>query len=218
MGHWFGDRPYRHNHAMPSTPSNAATRDGLAQCAYGDESFQEADTGGYYVVAAAVFKPGGDEAAREALTRLHRRRAGKLHWNEMDSAEQRTVVKHLAALEALHLVTVGGPVPPRRQERARARCLHQLVLELHGYGVERLLLESRTRILDARDVKTVQGARFALPKGSRFVIDHAPGPTEPLLWAADVVAGAVRAQRQGDPEYRTLLEHCVYEIEVDTGC
>ncbi len=198
----------------PTTPSAHVP----APCAYGDESFQEAATGGYYVIAAAAFAPNALDTAREVLLDLYGRRDGKLHWNEMAPVRQRAAVKRLAELEALHLVVVGGPVPPRRQERARARCLHQLVLELHGYGIERLLLESRTRVLNARDITTVQGARFALPKGSRFVIDHIPGPAEPLLWAADLVAGAVGAHRQGDPECRDLLEHCVYELDVDTGC
>ncbi len=91
------------------------------------------------------------------------------------------------------------------------------MLELHGYGVERLLMEGRTTALNARDVRAVQGARYELPKGSRFTIEHVPGPAEPL-WAADVVAGAVRAHREGDPDCRALLEHCVYELDMDTGC
>lgn len=167
----------------------------MPQCAYADESFRESRAGGYYVVAAAVFEQGGHDLAREVLDSLRGRRrsaGGKLHWNEMDAAEQRAAVKQLAALEALHLVVVGGPVPHRRQERARARCVRTLVLELHGYGVERLLMEGRTTALNARDVRAVQGARYELPKGSRFTIEHVPGPAEPLLWAADVVAGAVR--------------------------
>lgn len=136
----------------------------------------------------------------------------------MERPEQRAVVKTLAELDALHVVAVGGPVPPRRQERARAKCLHRLVVELHGYGVEHLLMEGRTERLNTRDVRTVQGARYTLPKGTQFAIEHRPGPKEPLLWAADVVAGAVRQHREGDPECRAVLEQCLYEVEVVTGC
>jgi hypothetical protein len=191
-----------------------------ARRAFAYESFREATTGGFYVVAAAVFEPGGHELAREVMRELYgrRRRSGKLHWNQMEQTEQRAAVKTLAELDALHLVAVGGPVPPRRQERARAKCLHQLVVELHGYGVEHLLMEGRTEQLNTRDVRNVQAARYNLAKGTRFVIEHMPGPLEPLLWAADVVAGAVRQQREGDPECRAVLEQRLYEVEVDTGC
>jgi hypothetical protein len=200
--------------ALPTTSIRGTRR------AFADESFREAAAGGFYVVAAAVFKLGGHEMAREVMRELYgrRRRGGKLHWNQMEQAEQRAVVKTLAELDALHVVAVGGPVPPRRQERARAMCLHRLVVELHGYGVEHLLMEGRTEQLNIRDVRTVQGARYTLAKGTRFVIEHRPGPLEPLLWAADVVAGAVRQHREGDPECRAMLAQCLYEVEVDTGC
>jgi hypothetical protein len=200
--------------SLTSNPVPATRR------AFADESFRESDAGGFYVVAAAVFEPGGHEVAREVMQELYGRgrRGGKLHWNQMEQAEQRAVVKTVAGLDALHVVAVGGPVPPRRQERARAMCLHRLVVELHGYDVEHLLMEGRTERLNTQDVRTVQGARFTLAKGTRFVIEHMPGPQEPLLWAADVVAGAVRQHREGDPECRAVLEQCLYEVEVATGC
>ncbi len=71
-----------------------------------------------------------------------------------------------------HDTTVGSPVHQRRQERARAYCLHQLVLELHGFGVEQLFMEARQPTLNTRDVTTMQHARYTLPKGTRFRIDH----------------------------------------------
>ncbi len=67
-----------------------------------------------------------------------------------------------------------------------------------------------------RDVATVRGARFSLPKGSRFHVEHVPGRQEPKLWSADLVAGAVRASRQGDATFRRELDHCLYESELDT--
>jgi hypothetical protein len=116
------------------------------------------------------------------------------------------------------VVTIGSPVPQRRQERARAGCLRHLVVELHGVGVTQLLMEAREQELNQRDVRTVTGARFLLPKESRFRIDHEFGLREPALWVADLVAGAVRAHRLGDRTCRELVEEFVYEIEVVTDC
>ena len=62
-------------------------------------------------------------------------------------------------------------------------------------------------------------SRHNLPKGTRFHIEHENGADEPLLWAADIVAGAVRVHRQqGDSICRDLLADCLYEIEVDARC
>ncbi|WP_233345823.1 hypothetical protein [Saccharomonospora iraqiensis] len=108
---------------MAETPAADSGAFSSPQCAYADESFRESRAGGYYVVAAAVFEQGGHDLAREVLDSLRgrRRSAGKLHWNEMDAAEQRAAVKQLAALEALHLVVVGGPVPHRRVRNGHER-------------------------------------------------------------------------------------------------
>lgn len=45
------------------------------------------------------------------------------------------------------------------------------------------------------------------------------GETEPLLWVADIVAGACRAHRLGVERYgREVLGEVVYDIEIESGC
>jgi len=196
-----------------------SSSDRLAIRAFGDESFKESDKDGFYVLAAAVFDRAVHDEVRIVMSELRgKRRIPKLHWNEMDPAEQEAAVKTLADLDGFHLVAVGTPVPRRRQERARACCLRRLVHELSAFDVEMLVLESRTATLDARDVETVKGSRFDLPKGTPFRVTHQPGKLEPLLWAADIVAGAIRAGEDGRPGYRRLIEDLVYEIAVETDC
>lgn len=175
--------------------------------------------GGFYVLAAAMFDPASHEHVRAVMRGLlGKRNTSKLHWHEMDTQQRRNAVKTVAGLDGFHVVAVGSPVPRRRQERARAVCLHRLALELYGCGVTGLLVESRTRQLNERDVATVAGVRYQLPKQSQLRVDHVAGATEPLFWAADVIAGAVRAGRENNEKYRQLLESCVYELEVPTGC
>ncbi|MDQ3577698.1 MAG: hypothetical protein M3443_08890 [Actinomycetota bacterium] len=134
----------------------------------------------------------------------------------MDVRQKRALWQSWPSSTGSMYVAVGAPVPTRRQERARAMCLERLVTELHGYGVTDMMVESRTPSLDARDVTTVIGARHNLPKGSSFRIDHEAGKGEPLFWAADIVAGAVRAHRQGDSICHAMLTDCLYEIAVPT--
>lgn len=186
--------------------------------AFADESYEEATAGGFYVLAAAVFDPAAHEDAVTAMKELRgSRHAKKLHWNEMDHRQRQRAAAEVASLPGFHVVTIGSPVAHRRQERARAACLTKLVLELYSDGIEELLMEARTSALDARDVATVIGARYMLPKGSMFRVDHQPGAEMPLFWAADIVAGAIRAARMGERSYRDALSHRVYEVDVPTG-
>lgn len=210
---------------MPEGSGGPATLLGVSaimvpeRSAFVDESFQEADVGGYYVLAAVVFEPELQESARAVMRELRGARdTRKLHWNEMDAVQRHAAAKTVADLEGFYIVTVGSPVPSRRQERARAACLTRLVMELHGYGITELLVEARTAALDARDIRTVRGARFSLPKGTEFRVEHIPGKAEALFWAADIVAGAVRAGREGIEDYVTLLKDCLYAVSVVTDC
>lgn len=184
--------------------------------AWVDESFHEAETDGFYVLAAAVFAPAALDDVRDVVLGLRGpRKVEKLHWSQMDHREHLEAAKCLADAGGAYLVAVATPVPLRRQERARARCLTVLVGELHSRGVAGMVAESRQRVLDRRDVETVRGARFGLPSGARFHISHVRGALEPVLWAADIVAGAVRVDREGDPSARRFLDPHLEVVDVD---
>ncbi|RSN37699.1 hypothetical protein DL990_01310 [Amycolatopsis sp. WAC 01416] len=184
--------------------------------AFADESFKEDDDGGFYVLAAAVLPVERHAELRKVMVGMRAERTGKLHWNVLADVQKRAVVKQVADFEELHLVAVGTPVPVRRQERGRSLCMQRLVMELHLLDVSLLVAEGRTVQLDARDVRTVQQCRFSLPRGAAFRIRHVRGADEPLLWIPDIVAGAVRARRQGAPGYADQLATCAIELEVDT--
>ena len=61
----------------------------------------------------------------------------------------------------------------------------------------------------------VQGVRYGLPRGTRLRVDHRRGGDEPLLWIADIVAGAIRASREGEHRYHQILKDQIHVIEVD---
>jgi hypothetical protein len=189
------------------------------RAAWGDESFDESPSGGVYVLAAAVFEPTAEQSVREGMAALlGRRKVDKLHWHEMDHRQRLNAAGQVGALPGYHVVAVGAPVPHRRQERARVACLAAIVRELHGFAVDVFHMESRGPQLDARDIEVVKGARFALPKGTRFRITHVAGAEEPLTWAADIVAGACRASRQGTGAHRDVLGDSVIDFDGETNC
>ncbi|HWE91368.1 MAG TPA: DUF3800 domain-containing protein [Pseudonocardiaceae bacterium] len=186
--------------------------------AFADESFQEHPDDGFYILAAAIFEPSAHEDVRAVMRGLRGRHPSKLHWKDLERYQRRTAIKTVADLDGFHVVTIGSPVPSRRQERARAACLTRLVWELHALGVRALHMEARQPELNRRDVRTVLNARFALPGGTDFQVHHRFGVDEPLFWVADIVAGAIRAHRQNDSGWRELLVACLHEVEVPTGC
>lgn len=185
--------------------------------AYVDESFRGSDDGGIYVLAAAVIDDAHDDVRAVMCALRRRRRTGMSHWTEMDRKQRRHALSVVAGIDGLHVVTVGAPVPCRRQERARARCLAALVLESHGYGVTVMTMEARTRTLDRRDTEAVTGVRRSLPRDTQFRIEHTRGADEPLLWIADTVAGTVRAHHEGSSTDRHILNARLYELKVATG-
>lgn len=79
-------------------------------------------------------------------------------------------------------------------------------------------MEAREQELNERDVRTVTGARFLLPRGSEFRVDHEFGLRDPALWAADLLAGVARAHQLGDSAYWEALADHVDEIKVVTDC
>ncbi|MFF3275973.1 hypothetical protein ACFYWU_34300 [Streptomyces chrestomyceticus] len=193
--------------------------DHFGRRAWSDELFQEKNSAGFYVIAAAVIEPAALAEASAAMQDLRGSRStAKSHWTEMDHKQKTRAAELVAGIDGMHVVTVGSPVPARRQERARSKCLAHLVRELHSLGVDHLFMEAREAQLNKRDIKTVQHARFTLPKGASFRIEHRHGGQEPLLWVADIVAGARRAHELGAKDYWAALEEVALEVAVETGC
>ncbi|MEU8883865.1 hypothetical protein [Streptomyces hydrogenans] len=137
----------------------------------------------------------------------------------MDHRQRNDAAQLVANQNGIHVVAVGTPVPRRKQERARSKSLSALIVELHGFEIDHLYIEAREATLNQKDIATVAYTRRnSLPKGTVFRADHIPGPTEPLLWISDIVAGAVHAHRKGDQRYTQLLGDTLLEFEVPTYC
>lgn len=173
--------------------------DSLVLQAWGDESMRTVHIDHpSYLLGAVVADPAVCGSFREALNGL-RRRGPKLHWRDQDNRSRSEAIATIADFDAYHVVVVAAPVDPRRQERARAFCLERLAWQLDGHGVQLLTLEARPPQLMRRDRRTIDALRskHALPDGLR--IDHAQPSTEPMLWIADQVLGALGESMAGGP-------------------
>ncbi|WP_298329228.1 hypothetical protein [Haloactinopolyspora sp.] len=179
--------------------------------AYVDESIDDAF--GTYVLAAATLDEDGSEDVRDAISALARR-GRRFHWKDEEHSDRIRAVQLVSTCATLHVVVIGAPMV--KQERAQRQCLRSLLFHLEAAGVEQVWLESRGNPADARDIGAVRAFRAQHAIGHAIRVDHAFPSTQPLLWVADIVAGAVRAAERGHTTYRLHLDS-VHRAPHQTG-
>jgi hypothetical protein len=184
----------------------------MSWLAYVDESIRIRD--GVYVMAACALEDGSEAKARDSMRELEPRIGHRLHWHDRMPADRLTAVRAVAQLPALHIVTIGAAVDPRRQERARRQCMEALLFHLQAAGVSRVWLETRGAAADRRDIAAVRAARARQIIQYGLLVDHARPSEEPLLWLADIVAGAVSAAEGDEPAYREVIAPMLTEHRV----
>ncbi len=173
--------------------------------AWVDESMRlRMDEPGCYVLAAVVVDPAGCEPARDALRALLLKGQRRLHWRDESAGRRQQVIACVAGSGVCAVAVAGSPVERAKQERARRVCMERLLYELHAMGVERVFFESRTPSLNQRDAVMVAAMHSSGTISTRLWVEHQQPLQEPLLWAADAVAGAVASTWPGDAHFPYL--------------
>lgn len=166
-----------------------------------DESTPEGSGGIFYVVTAAILLEGPERSAQE-LSRVVAGpgRTRPFHWHLEGSTTRTRMLSCLDEIGACAHVHVTYPVGRKKQEIARSAGLLAVTDRSMDDGATGLVIESRTADLDWRDSRTLaHHAEHGLswefhPKSN------------PLLWAADAVCGAVREHLLGDDRYLDHLQ------------
>jgi hypothetical protein len=143
-----------------------------------------------YYLAAVTVEDRRHDAVREAMRGL-RITGSKLHWTKESDERRREIVDVIADVGLLHMVVMRLVDPDETDERARRKCLRRLLWELDRRSIERVVLEARAPSQNERDMQLVARLRRSRELRGQLIADHRPGPTEPLLWLADSLAGAV---------------------------
>jgi hypothetical protein len=129
---------------------------------------------------------------RADLTRL-RTTGVKLHWRDLDARRCQRAIEMVAQFDARILIVIASPMDHRKQERARAICLERLARELQEHGATRAVLEARTASLMRKDDHTIDRLRSRCLMAPALRFEHRQPHSDPMLWAAVVVLGAVGA-------------------------
>jgi hypothetical protein len=159
-----------------------------------------------YMLAAAVCDDPALGAAREAVAALLLKGQHKLHWRDEGDKRRQEIAEAVAALPMQHLVVVRDGRTGERPERRRRHCLERLLHELGQAGVAAVTFESRGPKDDKCDRDMLDALRAGKAVAADLRIEHAAGPSEALLWAADAVCGAVVQSRTGDLTYLETIK------------
>lgn len=154
--------------------------------AWGDESIRISAPTPTYLMAATILREGADTSRLEAIKP---KGAAKLHWRELTDRLRRESLEAVAGLEGLTVMVACSPLPKKKQERGRRKCMELLLPELEARGVGLLTLESRVLQMDRKDIDMLQAlkSKGAVPD---MRLSHAHASDEPRLWVVDQVLGA----------------------------
>jgi hypothetical protein len=179
--------------------------------AWGDESGSDRrlDPGTYILGAVITDGIEAENQARERLQTLRLPGQKKTHWKDESDKRRDEIIEALGecGLDGIVVARV-GPLD-ERDERRRRKCFKHFANTLYESGIQQLCLESRGVAADKRDQKLVVGLKSALAIPSAFRLEHARGNTDPLLWAADAVCGAVVSARIGNLRWWRKIERTV---------
>lgn len=167
-----------------------------ARTGYVDESYgRDPDDRLVYVLGLAV-PTGPPDDLRAALRDLTRTRGGAVHFADEDESRRIALAKAIGALD-LDLTAVVRRGRADSAARARAVCLTTLGWVAHD-RVDQLVLEARGPKPDRADSELLSRLH---PAAHRLPTEFLGKRADPLLWAADVLAGAVfRAVGRGLPD------------------
>ncbi|SPL91093.1 unnamed protein product [[Actinomadura] parvosata subsp. kistnae] len=159
-----------------------------------------------YLMAAVLVAPHQADHYRAELRGLLLHRQLRLHWHDENDKRRTQLIEAVAGLQPTGIIILGTGLDPKRQERARRKCMECLLWELGDHHVVDVLFERRDSLLDGRDRKLIvalQG-RHAMPP--RLRLSWSDPVLEPLLWLPDIIAGAKVLAERGDPRFWSQLE------------
>lgn len=154
--------------------------------AWGDESIRVTAPIPAYLMSAVILP---EPHNLSELAKVKPKGAVKLHWRELTDKLRRDALTCIADLGGYGAIVIGSPLPKKKQERGRRKCLEALLPELEKQGVGTLKLESRVLQLNSKDIELLDALR-SKHAISAIGVDHAYADEEMSLWVPDIILGA----------------------------
>lgn len=155
--------------------------------AFGDESIRISAPVPAYLLAATVIP---EDCNLSRIASIKPKGATKLHWRDLTDRLKNESLREIAAIRDQTTTIVSAtPLPKKKQERGRRKCLEVLLPELERKGVATLVLESRMLELDKRDIEMLQVMRTR-KLVTAIRLEHARANEDMRLWIPDQILGA----------------------------
>jgi hypothetical protein len=182
----------------------------LARTAYIDESMRVPH--GLYVLAAVIAADHHADHHRAALRAHLYRGQLRLHWRDESNHRRTELIAAMSALPHTGAIVIATGTQPRRQERARRKCIDRLLAELASRGITTAVFERRHPELDARDRTMIASLQRQQSLPATFQATWKPATAEPLLWLPDIAAGAASLAETGEDTFWSSLV-AVFTVE-----
>jgi hypothetical protein len=167
--------------------------------AFLDESSVLSSGGHVYVFGLLLVAP-QVLGSCEARIRHAAGRQDRIHYADSPAIRRRALVELMQSLP-VHSLAIASLGESRAEERTRRRLLVALFGSSSSiiHGTASIVMESRGNALDLRDKSLIRRVT-AYSQGEFAEVRHVGWKDQPLLWGADIVAGAVsRAIGTGEP-------------------
>ncbi len=172
--------------------------------AWGDESGSQPDRDPHtYLVAAALVEDADVPMVRKSMDALRLDSEKKVHWYGSSNERRQLLVESVSSLPVANVVVVHSE-ENANDRRHRRKCLEYLLPQLAEMPCSHITFESRGQ-LDHSDQDILDKFRARKVVGPGLRINHSIGRTEPVLWVADIVCGAVVQYRVGNSSYLAHL-------------
>jgi hypothetical protein len=161
-----------------------------------DETYPELSGGIAYVVGAAVILA-EEDVARAAVDGIFAGtpRQRPFHWYQEGTTARQAMIDVLGEIGAIAHICVHYPTGRKKLEPARASALQAVIPKVLEDGASLLLIESRGEVQDRRDRGVILDTLNALHRPGELAYEWRD-KSEPLLWLADGICGAVREHLQ----------------------
>jgi hypothetical protein len=159
---------------------------------------------GLYVLAAVLVPRSAAGDLRASLRSLLLPRQQRLHWTKENQQRRLRMLQLVAQPDVVPQAYVAR-APWHKHEYVRGRSL-ALILRNHCMTATEVIIESRQAHRDKHDRQVIAHARRNSMIAPGVEVSFAPPRDEPLLWAADAIAGATLACVTRSPKASAYAE------------
>ena len=171
----------------------------IPRTAYIDESMRIHQH--LYILAAVIVADADAEGCRDTLRAPLLRGQSRLHWRDESTRRRSQLITGVQTLQHTGAVVIAAGVIAGRQERARRKCIEHLLFELTSRGITQAVFERRHEELDARDRTLIAALQRQRSLPVAFRTSWRAATEDPLLWLADIAAGAASLAEAGDEQH-----------------